>query len=28
MFFTTGNVIVKIGLIILFFGVSFLIKYA
>jgi len=27
-FFTTGNIILKIGLIILFFGVSFLLKYA
>ncbi len=27
-FFTTGNVIVKIGVIVLFFGVSFLLKYA
>jgi len=27
-FFTTGNVILKIGLIVLFFGVSFLLKYA
>lgn len=27
-FFTTGNVILKIGLVILFFGVSFLLKYA
>ncbi len=27
-FFTTGNVVVKVGAIILFFGVSFLLKYA
>ncbi|MCK9293576.1 MAG: DUF2339 domain-containing protein [Desulfobulbaceae bacterium] len=27
-FFTTGNIILKIGLIVLFFGVSFLLKYA
>lgn len=27
-FFTTGNIIFKIGLIVLFFGVSFLLKYA
>ncbi len=27
-FFTTGNVVVKIGVIILFFGISFLLKYA
>lgn len=27
-FFTTGNVVVKIGVIVLFFGVSFLLKYA
>ncbi|MFT5395811.1 MAG: putative membrane protein [Gammaproteobacteria bacterium] len=27
-FFTTGNVVVKVGVIILFFGVSFLLKYA
>ncbi len=27
-FFTTGNIVVKIAIIILFFGVSFLIKYA
>lgn len=27
-FFTTGNVVVKVGMIILFFGVSFLLKYA
>lgn len=27
-FFTTGNVVLKVGMIILFFGVSFLLKYA
>lgn len=27
-FFTTGNVVVKVGVIILFFGVAFLLKYA
>jgi len=27
-FFTTGNIVVKVGLVVLFFGVSFLIKYA
>lgn len=27
-FFTTGNVVVKVGMIILFFGVAFLLKYA
>ncbi len=27
-FFTTGNVVAKVGIIILFFGVSFLLKYA
>tara|TARA_R110002096_G_scaffold5159_2_gene24082 strand:- start:2967 stop:5639 length:2673 start_codon:yes stop_codon:yes gene_type:complete len=27
-FFTTGNVVVKVGIVILFFGVSFLLKYA
>ena len=27
-FFTAGNIVVKVGLIILFFGISFLIKYA
>jgi uncharacterized membrane protein len=27
-FFTTGNVVVKVGIIILFFGVAFLLKYA
>jgi uncharacterized membrane protein len=27
-FFTSGNVVVKVGLVVLFFGVSFLIKYA
>lgn len=27
-FFSTGNVVVKVGLVVLFFGVSFLIKYA
>ncbi|MBF0204870.1 MAG: DUF2339 domain-containing protein, partial [Desulfamplus sp.] len=27
-FFTTGNVVLKIGMIIIFFGVSFLLKYA
>jgi len=27
-FFTTGNVVVKVGVIVLFFGVSFLLKYA
>lgn len=27
-FFTTGNVVLKIGIIIIFFGVSFLLKYA
>ncbi|MFH1215024.1 MAG: DUF2339 domain-containing protein [Pseudomonadota bacterium] len=27
-YFTTGNIILKIGLIVLFFGVSFLLKYA
>ncbi|MBF0105045.1 MAG: DUF2339 domain-containing protein [Deltaproteobacteria bacterium] len=27
-FFTTGNVVVKVGIVILFFGVTFLVKYA
>lgn len=27
-FFTTGNIVVKVGLVVLFFGVSFLIKFA
>ena len=27
-FFTTGNVVVKVGMIVLFFGVAFLLKYA
>ncbi len=27
-FFTTGNIVLKVGIIILFFGVSFLLKYA
>jgi uncharacterized membrane protein len=27
-FFTTGNVVVKVGVVVLFFGISFLIKYA
>lgn len=27
-FFTTGNVVVKVGIIILFFGIAFLLKYA
>jgi len=27
-FFTTGNVVVKVGMVVLFFGLSFLVKYA